>query len=501
MSQPDTWKCEVCGYVHRGSEPPERCPVCGVGREMFSAFEVGAPAPVAAPAEVSARWRCTVCEYVHDGSEPPAECPVCGAAASLFEALPSSKPAQVTSRERLRLVMLGAGVAGLTAAEEARRRAPEAEIVLVSKEAELPYFRLNLTRLLAGEIGEPELWIQPQAWFTEQRIELVHDAAAAIDRAAHSVGLTSGRALPYDRLVVATGAHPFVPPMVGATRAGVTSLRTRADVQGLLGRSSTGQRAVCLGGGILGLEAAGALRRRGLHVTVLEGFDWLLPRQLAEPAGRLLQRQVEALGITVRCGVRTEELAGDEEVRAVRLAGGEEIPTELVVLATGVRPNSYLGRLCELQVKRGIVVDDRMASSDAQIFAAGDVAEHRGVVYGLWPHAFAQGLVAGANAAGAALEFHGMPPSNRLKVLGIELFSIGQFMPLDASYLVYEQLREQSYIRLVAHDGQLVGANLFGDTTLAGALKGWVEDGTQLAELGELHAKFPDLGAIMPRAS
>jgi len=455
MSQADAWKCEVCGYVHRGPEAPEHCPVCGVGREMFSPFVVA-------------------------------------------EALPAGEPALATSSEPRRLVVLGAGVAGLTAAEEARRRAPKADITLVSKEDGLPYFRLNLTRLLADEIAAQDLQMQPAAWFAEQRVELIHDTAAGIDRQKRQVQLESGRTLEYDRLVIATGAHPFVPPMVGATRTGVSALRTRADVQALLERGKPGGRAVCLGGGVLGLEAAGALQRRGMAVTVLEGFDWLLPRQLAEPAGRMLQREVERLGITVRCGARTEELLGDEEVRGVRLAGGEEIPANLVVLATGVRPNSYLGRLCGLEVGRGIVVDDHMATSDPLVLAAGDVAEHRGVVYGLWPHAFAQGLVAGANAAGALLEFHGLPPSNRLKVLGVELFSIGRFLPLDASYLVLEQQREQTYLRLVAHDGRLVGANLFGDTALAGSLKTWIEAGTQLAEIDEIVVRFPDLRPITP---
>jgi nitrite reductase (NADH) large subunit len=498
MTQADAWKCDVCGYVHRGPGAPEHCPVCGVGREMFSPFVVAEAPRAAAP---SARWRCTVCEHVHEGTAPPAQCPVCGAEAGLFEALPTAEAALATSSEPRRLVVLGAGVAGLTAVEEARRRAPRADITLVSKEDGLPYFRLNLTRLLADEVAARDLQMQPAAWFAEQRVGLVHDTAASIDRQKRQVQLESGRTLDYDRLVIATGAHPFVPPLVGATRKGVSALRTHADVQALLEHGKPGGRAVCLGGGVLGLETAGALQRRGMAVTVLEGFDWLLPRQLAEPAGRMLQREVERLGITVRCGARTEELLGDEEVRAVRLAGGEEIPANLVVLATGVRPNSYLGRLCGLEVGRGIVVDDHMATSDPLVLAAGDVAEHRGVVYGLWPHAFAQGLVAGANAAGTPLEFRGLPPSNRLKVLGIELFSIGQFLPLDASYLVLEQQDKRAYLRLVAHDGRLVGANLFGDTAMAGSLKTWVEAGTQLAEIGEIATRFPDLRATTPSNS
>lgn len=492
-----TWKCDVCGYVHRGAAPPERCPVCGVGSELFSLLEV-AEAPAAPPP--AAGWRCTICDYVAEGDAPPETCPICGAEASLFE--PQQPPTEVpkSTRGSERIVVLGAGIAGMTAAEQARLVAPEAAVTLISKEPGLPYLRLNLSRLLAGEVADDAMPLQPTSWFTEQRIELVHDSAGAtaIDRQARSIELGSGDRLPYDRLILATGAHAFVPPIAGATRAGVHVLRTLADVNAIVEQCAVGKRCVCIGGGILGLEAAGALARRGLAVTVLESFDWLLPRQLAEPAGRLLQRAIEQTGIAVRCGAQTEELVGDEEVRAVRIAGGDELPADLVVLATGVRPNSYLARQSGLEVNHGVVVDDRLATSDEAIFAAGDVAEHRGVVYGLWPHAYAQGMVAGANAAGASLEFHGLPPSNQLKVLDVRMFSIGEFLPRDGSYCVFEREIDDTYTRLVFHDGRIVGANLLGDTELAVSLKSWIENKTQVAEIPELRQRWPDIARVCP---
>lgn len=490
MTVARSYKCEVCGYVHRGDAPPSQCPVCGVGPEEFSLLEAVAETPAAAPAQ---RWRCVVCDYLHEGDAPPATCPVCGADTSLFEpAAPPEAPA-VGTGSHARIVVVGAGVAGTTAAEEARRRAPDAHITLVSKEQELPYYRLNLTRLLAGEIGEAELPLQPASWYATERIELRHDTATAIDRAAKQVELASGAWLPYDRLILATGAHAFVPPIPGTGRAGVLTIRSWGDVRTVLARVTQGTRVACVGGGLLGLETAGALRRHAASVTVVEGYGWLLPRQLAEPAGALLRRRVEQSGIEVRCAARVEELVGDEEVRGVRLGDGTTVPAELVIVAAGVRPNSYLARLAGLTVTKGVVVDDRMQSSDEAIFAVGDVAEHRGAVVGLWPHAYAQGMVAGANAAGGAAELRPTPPSNRLKVLGIDLFSIGDFLPADASYLVVERTDAERYVRLVTRDGRLVGANLLGDTSLAGSLKGWIESGTQLAELVELCARFPEL--------
>lgn len=498
MAREATWKCDVCGYVHRGAEPPGTCPVCGVGPELFSPFEPARVKP-AKPA-AGARWRCTICDYVAEGGAPPASCPVCGAPQGAFEPYTPPAPVARSRRGTDRIVVLGAGIAGLTAAEKAREVAPDAAITLVSKEPGRPYYRLNLTRRLAGEVDDLALELQPDSWFAEQRIDLLHDprGATRIDCPNRRVELGSAEQLPYDRLVVATGAHPFVPPLPGITREGVHPLRTRQDVAALLEQAEPGLRCICIGGGLLGLEAAGALQRHGVTVTVLEGFDWLLPRQLARPAGRLLQQEVERIGIAVHCGARIEELTGDERVQAVRLEGGDELPAELVVLATGVRPNSYLARQSGLEVSRGIVVDDSLRTSDESVYAAGDVAEHRGVVYGLWPHAYAQGLVAGANAAGADLEFTGLPPSNRLKVLEQDLFSIGEFEPRDGSYCVYEQEREGRYLRLTIRDGAIVGANLFGDTSLAADLMKWVEGAIQVAELPELLDRLPDLRETCP---
>lgn len=484
------WKCEVCGYIHRGDAPPDTCPVCGVGKELFSAFEVAPLAAVPAPPAAEA-WRCTVCDHLHRGGSPPESCPICAAERSFFEPA-SESPARNLEPDVERVIILGAGVAGLTAAEVARSLAPDVVLTLVAREPALPYFRLNLTRLLAGEVSEESLQQHPPAWYEEQRIELLEDEVLSIDRVRQEVRLRHTGVLPYDRLVLASGAHAFVPPIVGVTREGVHSLRTLADSRAILERAQPGARCVCLGGGLLGLETAGALMRRGLAVTVLEGFESLLPRQLARPAGERLQRHLESLGIGVRCGAKLEEILGDEVVCGVRLSTGEELPAELVLLAAGIRPNSYLARQGGLEVKRGVVVDDRMFTSDPAILAAGDVAEHRGVIHGLWPTAYAQGLVAGTNAVGGSLEFQGLAPSSRLKVLEVDLFSIGQFQPEDASYRVVESEAVDRYVRLVCRDGQLVGANLYGDTTLAGAVKDAIESGAQLATSREIRARLPE---------
>ncbi len=483
------WKCEVCGYIHEGDAPPDECPVCGASADMFTLLDA-----VVEAASNATRWVCTVCGYIHEGDAPPEECPVCGADASMFEPAPDG-PSGGDGESR-RIVVVGAGVAGMTAAERAREAAPNASVVVVSREPGLPYYRLNLTRFLAGEVPASELPLHPESWYDEHRIELIAGEVATIDRDTGSVTLTDGTTLPYDRLVLANGAHPFVPPIAGADRDGVFSLRTTQDAEAILSRVETGTRCVCIGGGVLGLETAGALAKHGAQITILEGFPWLLPRQLAEPAGNLLRGHIEGLGMAVRCGVKTRAIRGEPQVTGVELADGEVIPAEVVVLATGIRPNSHLARQCGLEVAGGLLVNDRMETSDPSILAAGDLTEHRGRVYGIWPAAYAQGMVAGVNAAGGSTEFHGIAPSNRLKVLDVDLFSVGEFAVTDGSFEVYEKAEPGAYLRLVCRDGRLIGANLYGDTELATPIRDAIESRAQLHELPAIRGLFPALAAL-----
>ncbi|HIJ87861.1 MAG TPA: FAD-dependent oxidoreductase [Desulfuromonadales bacterium] len=487
-----TWQCEVCGYIHSGAEPPLSCPICGAGQDCFTALEISmaAAGPVATDA-----WHCPVCSYLHRAPEPPSNCPVCSATGSLFTPFHCGAASVASSDDIQRIVILGGGIAGLTAAAEARRQAPHTSITLVSREQSLPYYRLNLTRFLAGDISESELQIESGQWFEEHAIQYVHAEATALDREQKQVRLRDGRLLDYDRLVLTNGAHPFIPPFPGATRDGVTVLRTLEDARAILQRLRPGMQLVCIGGGLLGLETAGALARQGATVTVVEGFASLLPRQLPPRAGSLLRQRLEAQGMTVFCGETVKELVGDESVQGVLLESGRLLPADLVVVAAGVRPNSYLARQAGLTVHRGIVVDDRLISSDPSILAAGDVAEHRGMLYGIWPAGYAQGAVAGCNAGGGTALFGALAASTRIKVLDVDLFSCGQIHPEDASTTVYESEHDGVYRAIYCCDGQLTGAVLYGDTAGAGRLKEIVESGRQISEFPELAELFPRLAA------
>lgn len=490
MTEP-SWLCSVCGYVHVGAEPPEYCPVCGADKSVFELKK----APVSeTPHSVFSAWRCLVCFYLHQGATPPDNCPVCGACADQFEGVDLQDAPTETRSNRDTIVIIGAGISGISAAEAARKAAPDARVLVISREQELPYYRLNLTRFLAGELAAEQLLIHPGAWYEEQCIELLlGQEVEAIELAEKTLRIKGGEALRFDRLILSMGAHSFIPPVEGTDKQHVFGLRTCRDAISISQQACRGKRCVVIGGGVLGLEAAAALARRGADITIVEGFDWLLPRQLNQAAGKRLAGHVEKLGIRLVFGGKVEKLTGNSEVDGVLLETGEMLPADLVVFAAGVRCNSALARQAQLEVNNGILVDNSMRTSHPDIFAVGDVAEHQGVIYGTWLPAQAQGAIAGLNAAGGAGRFMGVPRSNNLKVLDVDLFSIGRIAPEDGSYSLYEVQEGEDYSLFVFHSGQLVGAILLGDTSMASQLKKLIEEQRSCTELLAGAVDGPDL--------
>jgi len=494
-AQPKAWICTVCGYIHTGDGAPECCVLCGAGRDLFEPYEELAPVI----AEAVSQWRCLLCDYVADGEEPPEVCPICGATSDQFEVYHAETVEAVSSGGKTEtFVIVGAGIAGISAAESIRKVSPDAEIVVVSKEAELPYYRLNLTRYLAGEIGAEHLPLHPESWYQEQNIQLkLSTELCTVDVAQQRLKLRDGEDLPYNKLIMAMGSHPFVPPVSGVNRENVTILRTKGDADYILEQAQSHARVVVIGGGLLGLEAAGALVDKVESVAVVEGYGWLLPRQLTCEAAVHVEQHVRSLGIGLHQEARVKEIVGDERARGVLLEDGELIPADLIIISTGVRPNSYVARLAGLEVNHGIVVNNHLQTSAPDIYAAGDVAEHQGMVYGIWAPSQFQGTMAGLNAAGSPSEFIGIPRSNVLKVLGFDMFSIGQIAPEDASYEVIEGTVDGYYQSFVFRDNHLVGAILLGDTSQSAHVKHTVEQQKDCSRILKGHCSIESVLAFL----
>jgi nitrite reductase (NADH) large subunit len=425
-------------------------------------------------------WICPVCGYIHYGDEPPEECPVCGAAGTLFDPFTEAVPAAQSAapvEHALKVVIIGAGIAGVSAAEAIRRSAPNAEITLVSNELELPYYRLNLTRYLAGEVPPDQLPLHPESWYSENQIHLLRGAEIIrLDLAEEQVALADGSLIDFDRLILTVGSRPFLPPFPGVQRKNISALRTFQQAQQLLQACQAGTQLIVIGGGLLGLEAAGALAKRGVKVTVLESEGWLLPRQLNQKAGELLVDYVRSIGIELITHARTRELVGDEVVRGVLLEDGRCLAAEQVLISTGVRSNLDLARQAGLTTNQGIVVDAGMCTSHADVFAAGDAAEFQGMLYGTWGPAQLQGSTAGLSALGQPAQFNRIPRSNKLKVLGYEMFSIGRVTPSDPADRCIEDLHGRNYACFLFNAGLLVGAILLGDISTSGKIKNAVEN-------------------------
>jgi nitrite reductase (NADH) large subunit len=281
-----------------------------------------------------------------------------------------------------------------------------------------------------------------------------------------SVVLENGVALHFDKLIAATGSHPWVPPVPGTALQKVFTVRDVDDVRQILDVVGEGTRVVCIGGGILGLETAGALAKQKAAVTVLEAFDYLMPMQLNPEGSRVLQAHLKTLNIDVITNAIADCIIGDGKVSGVHLKRGLLVDAEAVVITAGDRANSELLENAGLTVKKGVLVDNFLRTAHPDIYAVGDVAEHDGVRYGAWSPAMYMGKIAGMNAAGVPTEFGGIPRSHMLKVLGKPMLSIGTVKPTDGSYRSVEDHADNGYRMFMFRDGRIVGCLLIGKLKL-----------------------------------
>ena len=370
---------------------------------------------------------------------------------------------------REHLVVIGNGMAGMRTVEELLKLegGQRFRITVFGAEPHVNYNRIMLSSVLAGDKELDDIVINSREWYEENNITLItSDAVTRIDRGDKSVTAASGLTVHYDRLLIATGSRPLAPPIPGLGLPGVCAFRDIADVDKMLTAARTHKRAVVIGGGLLGLEAAWGLKQRGMSVALVHLMPTLMERQLDAAAGQMLQRDLDRRGIAFFTDGQTEEITGTEHAEGVQLADGRFIPADLVVLAIGIRPNIDLAKVAQLEVNRGIVVTDDMRTSDPDIFAVGECVEHRGNVFGLVAPIWDQARVCAARLAGdeEAL-FVSKALATSLKITGVDVFSAGALMAADESDDEIT-LRDDSkglYKKIVLRDGKLVGAVLYGD--------------------------------------
>ncbi len=367
-----------------------------------------------------------------------------------------------------KLVVIGNGMAPGRALEKLLQASPDShEITIFNAEPRVNYDRIMLSPLLSGEKSFEQIVIHGDGWYVKHGVTLLKGCTVTdIDRDKKTVTTATGITANYDQLIIATGSLPIIIPVPGANLAGVLTYRDLDDVQAMMLAAKARGRAVVIGGGLLGLEAAAGLKEQGMDVTVLHLMPTLMERQLDTTSGHLLQRALEARGIRVITQANTKAILGAKRVEAVELADGTRLPADLVIMAVGIKPNAGIAKAAGLKVNRGILVDAGMRTSDPDIFALGECTEVEGQVFGLVAPLYEMANVAAAQLAGdASAAFKASATATKLKVTGINLFSAGDFGEAkDREEIVLRDAARGIYKRLVLKDGKLIGIVLYGDT-------------------------------------
>ena len=386
-----------------------------------------------------------------------------------------------------KLVVIGAGMASGRVLEHLTEMAPEAfDITLFNAEPRGNYNRIMLSPVLSGEKSYAEIITHDDAWYAAQGVKTVlGKAVTRIDRAAKTV-TCGGVDTPYDQLIIATGSAPFIIPVQGKDLPGVVTYRDLEDTNAMIAAARPGARAVVIGGGLLGLEAAAGMQLRGMDVVVIHIMGHLMERQLDPAAGYLLQKSLEARGMKIHCKGATKAILGHDRVEAVLLEDGTVYPADIVCMAVGIRPEVRLANDAHLDVGRGITVNDVMQTSDPAIWAVGECVEHNKQLFGLVAPLYDQARVLAQALLGQDSAFRPVQTATKLKVTGCDLFSAGDFADAPGREdIVFRDPARGVYKRLVIDGDALVGAVMYGDTADGNWFFGLIKDGTDITPMRE----------------
>lgn len=428
--------------------------------------------------------KCLVCGEIFDSSLEV--CPVCGVGKENFVPVESEETGYRKDTQNLYAV-LGNGAAGLNAAKAIRERDKTGSIYIISNEEYPAYNRPMLTKSLVAGLDAEQIAIQDASWYEEQNIyQILGKNVTGIDTKQKEIQTSDGAKFKYDKLIYAMGSECFVPPIPGADQPEVVAIRRLSDTNKVTELLKNTKEAVVIGGGVLGLEAAWELKKAHCKVTVLELAPRLMGRQLDAAAGEMLKSISEAQGIEIHTGVQIAAIEGEGHVTGVRLGDGQVIPAQLVIVSCGVRANAAIAKEAGLETDRAVVVGNRMNTSDENIFACGDCAQYEGINYAIWPQAVEQGKVAGANAAGEALEYTTVPAALTFHGMNTALFAIGDNgtnPDLIYKTVEFKDVARKQYEKYYFRNNRLCGVILIGDVSRMGEMTEAVEKKASFQEL------------------
>ncbi|WP_274648698.1 nitrite reductase large subunit NirB [Paenibacillus humicola] len=411
-----------------------------------------------------------------------------------------------------KLVLVGNGMAGVNCIEQLLKLAPDRyEITIFGSEPHPNYNRIMLSSVLAGDADMNDIVINDWSWYEDNHITLhTSQTVTLVDSQRRLVHTDGGIVVPYDELIVATGSLPFMLPLPGANKEGVIAFRDIKDCEAMIETSKTYRKAVVIGGGLLGLEAARGLLNLSMDVTVVHKHEYLMERQLDPTASIMLQRELQSQGMKFLLSKNTEQILGKKRVAGVRFDDGSAVEADLVVMAVGIRPNIALAKNSGIEINRGIVVNDYMETNLPNVYAVGECAEHRGIAYGLVAPLYEQGAVIAKRLAGLESDgYHGSIVSTKLKVSGVDVFSAGTYKDsVDTRSVRLQDEFKGIYKKIVIKDGKIAGAVLFGDIADGARLFKMIRTGEDLTgkeqetllggSIGGAAAAAADLVASMP---
>ncbi len=375
----------------------------------------------------------------------------------------------------MHVVIVGCGIAAVTAAMTIKENRPETDVSLYTNETHLYYPRPRLYEVLSGEVSSRNIYAFSDQWYAKKGIKVyLNKNVVSIDAARKEILLENHTSIDYDKLLLANGARPFIPSVQGVDKTGVFTLRSIDDALTIKQYAKNTRKAIVIGGGLLGLEFAASLRKLGQEVEIVEIFQRLLPKQLDQDGAAILKNRIQALGIAIQLGVKTTEIRGKDKIGGILLDNGKELSGDFVLFSAGVRSNVNLAADAGLKVNKGVIVDQHLQTSSNDVYAAGDVAESDGKVYGIIPAAEEQARVAAINLLEKGKSvYKGTTPSNTLKIVGIDLTSVGIVNPESSKYEEIKKIDREArvYKKIVLDQGKIVGAIILGDISTAAAIR------------------------------